>query len=170
MSLGAAILMIAGSGIHIGGAHPDAMSRVIQGIIAGHLHPSAHIAMNGRSVRRPCFVHDNRTFVRIHRPQHRAWRLTKLRLRSPARADPQTESLAAFARAFAFEPSGAAPDAARGPLMKLGAACAELELRADELYLLASSAPRTRYITDVFQLRTLVDEVARAAQLVLEGR
>jgi len=34
-----------------------------QGIIAGHLHPSAHIAMNGRSVRRPCFVHDNRTFI-----------------------------------------------------------------------------------------------------------
>jgi DNA ligase-associated metallophosphoesterase len=33
------------------------------GTIAGHLHPSAHIAMNGRSVRRPCFVHDNRTFV-----------------------------------------------------------------------------------------------------------
>jgi DNA ligase-associated metallophosphoesterase len=34
-----------------------------QGIVAGHLHPSAHIAMNGRSVRRPCFVHDNRMFV-----------------------------------------------------------------------------------------------------------
>jgi len=34
-----------------------------QGVIAGHLHPSAHIAMNGRSVRRPCFVHDHRTFV-----------------------------------------------------------------------------------------------------------
>lgn len=34
-----------------------------RGIIAGHLHPSAHIAMNGRSVRRPCFVHDNRTMV-----------------------------------------------------------------------------------------------------------
>lgn len=35
VSLGAAILMIAGSGSHIGGAHSDAMSRVIQGIIAG---------------------------------------------------------------------------------------------------------------------------------------
>ena len=35
VSLGAAILMIAGSGMHIGGAHPDAMSRVIQGIVAG---------------------------------------------------------------------------------------------------------------------------------------
>jgi DNA ligase-associated metallophosphoesterase len=34
-----------------------------QGVVAGHLHPSAHIAMNGRSVRRPCFVHDSRTFV-----------------------------------------------------------------------------------------------------------
>src|SRR5262249_20948059 len=28
---------------------------------------------------------DDRTFISIHRPQHRAWRLTKLRLRSPAR-------------------------------------------------------------------------------------
>lgn len=33
------------------------------GIIAGHLHPAAHIAMNGRSVRRPCFVHDGRVMV-----------------------------------------------------------------------------------------------------------
>jgi DNA ligase-associated metallophosphoesterase len=33
------------------------------GAIAGHLHPSAHIAMNGRSVRRPCFVYDQRTMV-----------------------------------------------------------------------------------------------------------
>ncbi len=31
--------------------------------IAGHLHPAAHIAVNGRSVRRPCFVHDGRTMV-----------------------------------------------------------------------------------------------------------
>lgn len=40
--------------------HPH--SRTV-GVVAGHLHPSAHIAINGRSVRRPCFVHDNRTFV-----------------------------------------------------------------------------------------------------------
>ena len=33
------------------------------GVMAGHLHPSAHISINGRSVRRPCFVHDSRTFV-----------------------------------------------------------------------------------------------------------
>ncbi|MBN9316802.1 MAG: ligase-associated DNA damage response endonuclease PdeM [Devosia sp.] len=33
------------------------------GLIAGHLHPAAHIAMNGRSVRRPCFVHDGRVMV-----------------------------------------------------------------------------------------------------------
>jgi len=31
--------------------------------IAGHLHPAAHISVNGRSVRRPCFVHDGRTMV-----------------------------------------------------------------------------------------------------------
>src|SRR2546429_8361858 len=34
VSLGAAIAMLAGSGAYIGGNHPDAMSRVIQGIIA----------------------------------------------------------------------------------------------------------------------------------------
>lgn len=34
-----------------------------QGLIAGHLHPAAHVAMNGRSVRRPCFVHDGRLMV-----------------------------------------------------------------------------------------------------------
>src|SRR2546423_12940881 len=35
VSLGAAILMIAGSGIHIGGGHTDALRRIIQGLIAG---------------------------------------------------------------------------------------------------------------------------------------
>lgn len=34
-----------------------------RGLIAGHLHPAAHVAMNGRSVRRPCFVHDGRVMV-----------------------------------------------------------------------------------------------------------
>ncbi len=34
-----------------------------QGHIAGHLHPAAHVAINGRSVRRPCFVHDGRIMV-----------------------------------------------------------------------------------------------------------
>lgn len=33
------------------------------GLIAGHLHPAAHVAINGRSVRRPCFVHDGRLMV-----------------------------------------------------------------------------------------------------------
>lgn len=33
------------------------------GLVAGHLHPSAHIAINGRSVRRPCFVHDGRLLI-----------------------------------------------------------------------------------------------------------
>ncbi len=33
------------------------------GLIAGHLHPAAHVAINGRSVRRPCFVHDGRIMV-----------------------------------------------------------------------------------------------------------
>lgn len=31
--------------------------------IAGHLHPAAHVHINGRSVRRPCFVHDGRVMV-----------------------------------------------------------------------------------------------------------
>lgn len=33
------------------------------GVMAGHLHPSAHIHINGRSVRRPCFAHDNRLLI-----------------------------------------------------------------------------------------------------------
>jgi len=47
VSLGAAILMIAGSGMHIGGAHPDAMSRVIQGIIAGIGFLGAGVILRG---------------------------------------------------------------------------------------------------------------------------
>lgn len=31
--------------------------------IAGHLHPAAAIHINGRSVRRPCFVHDGATMI-----------------------------------------------------------------------------------------------------------
>lgn len=33
------------------------------GLICGHLHPAAHIHMQGRSTRRPCFVHDNRLLI-----------------------------------------------------------------------------------------------------------
>jgi DNA ligase-associated metallophosphoesterase len=33
------------------------------GLVAGHLHPSARVAADGRSVRRPCFVHDGRTMI-----------------------------------------------------------------------------------------------------------
>jgi putative Mg2+ transporter-C (MgtC) family protein len=47
VSLGAAILMIAGSGPHIGGAHTDAMSRVIQGIIAGIGFLGAGVILRG---------------------------------------------------------------------------------------------------------------------------
>jgi len=32
-------------------------------LICGHLHPAARIAMDGRSTRKPCFVHDNRVLV-----------------------------------------------------------------------------------------------------------
>lgn len=32
-------------------------------LIAGHLHPAARVLINGRSVRRPCFVHDNRLMI-----------------------------------------------------------------------------------------------------------
>jgi len=49
VSLGAAILMIAGSGPHIGGAYPDAMSRVIQGIIAGIGFLGAGVILRGAS-------------------------------------------------------------------------------------------------------------------------
>jgi uncharacterized protein len=34
-----------------------------RGLVAGHLHPSARVTADGRSVRRPCFVHDGRTMV-----------------------------------------------------------------------------------------------------------
>src|SRR4029077_18199962 len=47
VSLGAAIVMLAGSGAHIGGAHPDAMSRVIQGIIAGIGFLGAGVILRG---------------------------------------------------------------------------------------------------------------------------
>ena len=33
------------------------------GLVAGHLHPSARIHINGRSVRRPCFVNDRRLLL-----------------------------------------------------------------------------------------------------------
>lgn len=33
------------------------------GLIAGHLHPAARVVYNGRSVRRPCFVHDGSTMI-----------------------------------------------------------------------------------------------------------
>jgi DNA ligase-associated metallophosphoesterase len=35
----------------------------LRGVVAGHLHPAAHVFINGRSVRRPCFVHDGRVMV-----------------------------------------------------------------------------------------------------------
>jgi DNA ligase-associated metallophosphoesterase len=34
-----------------------------RGLVAGHLHPAARVAADGRSVRRPCFVHDGRTMI-----------------------------------------------------------------------------------------------------------
>jgi DNA ligase-associated metallophosphoesterase len=33
------------------------------GLIAGHLHPAARVVINGRSTRRPCFVHDSRLMI-----------------------------------------------------------------------------------------------------------
>ncbi len=33
------------------------------GLVAGHLHPAARVVINGRSVRRPCFVHDGQTMI-----------------------------------------------------------------------------------------------------------
>lgn len=33
------------------------------GVIAGHLHPAARIAMNGKSTRRPCFVWDDNLLI-----------------------------------------------------------------------------------------------------------
>jgi putative Mg2+ transporter-C (MgtC) family protein len=47
VSLGAAILVLAGSGNYIGGNHPDAMSRVIQGVIAGIGFLGAGVILRG---------------------------------------------------------------------------------------------------------------------------
>lgn len=33
------------------------------GLVAGHLHPAARIAMDGRTARSACFVHDNRVMI-----------------------------------------------------------------------------------------------------------
>jgi DNA ligase-associated metallophosphoesterase len=33
------------------------------GVVAGHLHPAARIAMNGKSTRRPCFVWDDELLI-----------------------------------------------------------------------------------------------------------
>ena len=35
----------------------------IAGLIAGHLHPAARVAMNGKSSRRPCFVWDSQLMI-----------------------------------------------------------------------------------------------------------
>lgn len=34
-----------------------------RGVVAGHLHPAARVVINGRSVRRSCFVYDTTTMV-----------------------------------------------------------------------------------------------------------
>jgi uncharacterized protein len=40
--------------------HPAKGAR---GQVSGHLHPAARIAMDGRTARKPCFVHDNRLMI-----------------------------------------------------------------------------------------------------------
>ena len=37
--------------------------RGVAGLVSGHLHPAAHLFISGRSVRRPCFVHDGRLMI-----------------------------------------------------------------------------------------------------------
>jgi DNA ligase-associated metallophosphoesterase len=37
--------------------------RGANGLISGHLHPAARLSMEGRTTRRPCFVHDNRVMI-----------------------------------------------------------------------------------------------------------
>lgn len=37
--------------------------RGLPGLMAGHLHPAAHLYIEGRTTRRPCFVHDNRLLI-----------------------------------------------------------------------------------------------------------
>jgi hypothetical protein len=35
----------------------------LPGLVAGHLHPAARVLVDGRSVRRPCFVHDRQLLI-----------------------------------------------------------------------------------------------------------
>jgi DNA ligase-associated metallophosphoesterase len=37
--------------------------RGLPGLVAGHLHPAAHVQIKGRSLRRPCFVHDGALMI-----------------------------------------------------------------------------------------------------------
>lgn len=37
--------------------------RGVAGLVAGHLHPAAHVRIAGRSTRRPCFVHDGKLLI-----------------------------------------------------------------------------------------------------------
>lgn len=37
--------------------------RGLPGLVAGHLHPAARVLVEGRSVRRPCFVHDRQLLI-----------------------------------------------------------------------------------------------------------
>ena len=56
---GACVAVLERSGLTLT-HHP---ARGTRGLVAGHLHPSARVAADGRSVRRPCFVHDGRTMI-----------------------------------------------------------------------------------------------------------
>lgn len=49
VSLGAALLVIAGIGRALGGAHPDALSRIIQGVVAGIGFLGAGVILRGKS-------------------------------------------------------------------------------------------------------------------------
>lgn len=35
----------------------------LSGLVSGHLHPAARVMINGRSIRRPCFVHDEHLVI-----------------------------------------------------------------------------------------------------------
>jgi DNA ligase-associated metallophosphoesterase len=48
---------------HRGLVLTHAPKRGVPGLIGGHLHPAAHVQVDGRSVRRPCFVHDGSVLV-----------------------------------------------------------------------------------------------------------
>jgi hypothetical protein len=111
---------------------------------------------------------DDRTRIRVLRPEGRAWRVQGLRLRARPGPGADHHSGAAFARAFEVSPAAAVPDAARAALMRLAGGATALDLEPGALSFVAAWQDRTTYVADTETLRALVAELGDVAVLLLE--